>query len=97
MEYLSFILFFPWFVVIGGCFMLFPRHSGGATRRVFELAALVIASWLSICAMLWGMEHADPNAGAIWKQVLATLLAYAAFLAVILVAIPLRGWLMRRK
>ena len=97
MEYLSVILFFPWFVVMGGCFMLFPRRPSGLARRLFELATLVLASLASIWAMLWGIAHADPNAGAIWKQVLATLLAYGMFLGVLLLAWPLRRLLLRPK
>lgn len=97
MQYLGVILFLPWFIVIGGLFVLFPRTPGGAARRLFELFVLGVALALSIWAMLWGYVHASPNAGAIWKQVLATLLAYTAFLAVVLVAIPVRGRVMRRK
>ncbi|MCX7557460.1 hypothetical protein OS187_11655 [Xanthomonadaceae bacterium JHOS43] len=97
MQYLSVILFFPWFVVVGAWFMLFPRQPGGALRRLFELTALVVAVLLSIRAMLWGIENADPTAGAIWKQVLATLLAYGMFLGVLLLAWPVRNQLLRRK
>lgn len=97
MEYLSVILFFPWFVVVGACFMLFPRRPGGIARRLFELAALVVALLASIWAMLWGIAAADPNAGAIWKQVLATLLAYGMFLGVLLLAWPVRGLFLRHK
>lgn len=97
MAYLSVILFFPWFAVVGAWFMLFPRRPGGAVRRLFELAILAVALVVSIWAMLWGIEHGDPSAGPIWKQVLATLLAYGAFLGVILLAWPVRGALLRGK
>lgn len=97
MAYLSVILFFPWFVVVGACFMLFPRQPGGIVRRLFELTALVAALMASIWAMLWGIAAADPNAGAIWKQVLATLLAYGTFLGALLLAWPVRGLLLRPK
>jgi hypothetical protein len=40
------------------------------------------------------MLNADPNAGAIWKQVLACLTAYGAFLAVLTLAwFARRSWL----
>ena len=39
---------------------------------------------------------ADVGTGAIWKQVLATLVAYGAFLFVLTMAVPLRGWWLSR-
>lgn len=97
MQYLSVILFLPWFLVIGALFLLFPRAPGGMVRRAFELIALTAALALSIWAMLWGYAHADPDAGAIWKQVLAALLAYGMFLGVLLLAWPVRNVLLRHK
>ena len=57
-------------------------------------------------AGLAGMDHsahaghaagaADAHSGPIWRQVLAVLYAYGAFLAVLAVAIPLRMRLMTR-
>lgn len=95
MHFLSVIMFFPWFVVLGAWFMLFPRQPRGFPRRAFELSALLVALVLSMLAMLWGIKHADPAASAIWKQVLATLLAYATFLAVLVLAWPLRARILR--
>jgi hypothetical protein len=45
--------------------------------------------------MRWGIASADPNAGAIWKQVLASLMAYAAFLLMLGVAAAIRPRLLR--
>lgn len=95
MQFLSLVLFFPTFLILGALFMLYPRRPGGRARRLFELAVLAVALGLSVWAMLWGVGHADPNAGAIWKQVLATLLAYGVFLAVVLLAWPIRSRLLR--
>ena len=39
---------------------------------------------------------ADGGTGAIWKLVLATLVAYGAFLIVLVVAVPLRAWFLAR-
>jgi hypothetical protein len=92
---LTLILFLPWFLILGALFWFYPRQPRGGARNAFDLAALLlslIASWLG---MRWGMLHADPQAGAIWKQVLATLLAYGAFLAVLCAAWPLRARLLR--
>lgn len=56
------------------------------------MAALLVALALSVVAMRWGFAEgtADIHAGAIWRQVLAVLYAYGAFLAVMCVAITLR-------
>ena len=75
---LTLILFLPWFAILGALFWFFPRQPRGAARRGYDLAALVLALLASWFAMRWGMVSADPNAGAIWKQVLATLVNAAA-------------------
>ena len=74
---LALVLFLPWFAILGALFWFYPR----APRHP-------MLSWL---AMRWGMLNADPAAGAIWKQVLATLLAYGVFLAVVTLAWIARG------
>lgn len=92
---LTLILFLPWFAILGVLYWVYPRRPRGAARRGFDLAALVLAVLASWVAMRWGLVHADPQAGAIWKQVLACLTAYAAFLAVLGVAAWLRAILLR--
>lgn len=87
---LALILFFPWFAILGALFWLFPRWPRGARRRLFDLAALTFAAVLSVIGMRWGYLHADTASGAIWKQVLATLIAYKVFLAVMGLALWLR-------
>ena len=56
----------------------------------------MLALVLSIAGMLWGYSEgvADARSGPIWRQVLAVLYAYGAFLAVLALAIPLRMRLM---
>ena len=93
---LTLFLFLPWFAILGTLFWVYPRQPRGAGRRGFDLGALVLALVASWWAMRWGLLEADPQAGAIWKQVLATLTAYGAFLGVLALAWPLRARLLRR-
>lgn len=96
MAWLSLVLFLPWFVVLGALYWLFPRQPRTRARLQFDLAVLLLALVASCAAMLWGHRTgaADAHAGAIWRQVLAVLYAYGAFLAVMLVAVGVRGrWL----
>lgn len=99
MAWLSLLLFLPWFVVLGGLYWLFPRQPRVPARQRFDLAVLLLALLASSAAMLWGHHTgaADAQAGAIWRQVLAVLYAYGAFLAVMLVAVGVRArWLRAR-
>jgi hypothetical protein len=95
-QFLSLILFLPTFFIMGMLFVLFPRETAGGRRRVFDLAALTLSLALSIGAMLWGYRHSMPDAGPIWKQVLAALMAYGAFIFTGTIALPLRARLFRR-
>lgn len=90
---LALILFFPWFAILGALFWLYPRQPRGTGRRVFDTASLGLAVAASAWGMQWSFLHADPNAGAIWKQVLATMIAYGFFLFVMMLAVLLRYWM----
>lgn len=91
MPYLSLILFLPVFLILGSLFLLFPRVPSSARRNVFNAVALTLALALSVAAIRWGYLNAEPAAGgAIWRQVLATLLAYGVFLASLVAAFLLR-------
>ncbi|HEY0233158.1 MAG TPA: hypothetical protein VGC55_18065 [Dokdonella sp.] len=95
---LAFILFLPVFAIIGVLYCLFPRHPRGAARLLGDLAVLILAAVLSVFAMRWGFHAAAGVAGALWKQIVATLLAYGAFLAIVCLALPLRAlWWHRGK
>ena len=98
MPYLAIILFLPWFLLLGSLFYLFPREPRTPRRRHFDLVALLVAFVLSFAGMRWGyaLGLADAGTGAIWKQVLATLVAYGAFLIVLVVAVPVRAWFLAR-
>ncbi len=63
------------------------------------MAALAVALVLSFAGIQWGytLGLADVGTGAIWKQVLATLVAYGAFLAVMFIAVLLRSGLLQRR
>ena len=98
MPYLALILFLPWFLLLGALFWLFPRQPRNPQRKAFDIAVLVVAFVLSFVGMQWGyaLGLADVGTGAIWKQVLATLVAYGAFLFVLTVAVPLRSLFLSR-
>ena len=98
MPYLALILFLPWFLLLGALFWLFPRQPRNPRRKAFDIAALVVAFVMSFVGMQWGyaLGLADVGTGAIWKQVLATLGAYGAFLFVLTVAVLLRSLFLSR-
>ena len=91
---LAIILFLPWFLILGGLYWVYPRTLPRTPeRRRFDLTLLAIAFAASFVAGRWGYAIASTSieAGPIWRQVLASLLAYKAFLAVIVVAWIWRG------
>ena len=98
MPYLAIILFLPWFLLLGALFWLFPPQPRNPRRKAFDIAALVVAFVMSFVGMQWGyaLGLADVGTGAIWKQVLATLVAYGAFLFVLTVAVLLRSLFLSR-
>lgn len=93
---LAFILFFPVFCIIGVLYCAFPRQPRGGMRLLCDLLVLIVAAVLSIFAMRWGFHAAVGIAGPLWKQIVATLLAYGMFLAVICLALPIRAAWFRR-
>lgn len=92
---LALILFLPWFAILGTLFWLYPRTPKHPMRGGYNLVVLAMALVLTWVGMRWGMLNADPAAGAIWKQVLATLIAYGIFLAVVTLAWVARGRIFR--
>ena len=94
---LALILFLPWFAILGVLFWLYPRAPKHPMRGGYNLAVLAVALVLSWIGMRWGMLNADPSAGAIWKQVLATLVAYGVFLGVVTLAWIARGKIFRAR
>lgn len=93
---LALILFIPWFSILAVLFWCFPRAPRTSARKSFDLVSLVVATAAAFAGMHWAMQTADPSHGAMWKQVLATSVAYGLFLAVMTVALLVRQrWLHR--
>lgn len=91
---LALILFLPWFAILAVLYWFYPRNlQKTPARRRFDLAALVLAFLAAFLAGRWGYATADTSidAGPIWRQVLASLLAYKAFLLVVAAAWAWRG------
>jgi len=84
-PHLALILLLPWYAVLGWVFWRL-RASGTDARRKFAALALIVFSLLAAgFAGTWAYDYAQPLAGTIWKQVLASTVGYGAFLAGLLV------------
>lgn len=95
---LSFLLFLPTFAIVGALYCAYPRTPRSTLRWLADFAVLILAGILSILAMRWGFHASAASGGMLWKQVVATLLAYGAFLGVFCLALPLRAaWLRRSR
>jgi hypothetical protein len=92
---LALILFLPWFAILGYVFWRFPASPRSAARRSLDAASLLLATVFSGIGMQWSFLHADTRYGAMWKQVLATSVAYGLFLLVLTVAVVVRWRLFR--
>lgn len=95
-AYLSLLLFLPTFAIVGALYCAFPRRPRPTLRWPFDLAVLALAAALSIAAMRWGFHAGNGRGGALWKQIVATLCAYGAFLGALGAALPLRAAWLRR-
>lgn len=93
---LSFLLFLPTFLIVGALYCAFPRRPRGAARWLADIGVVLVAAALSILAMRWGFHVSAGRGGDLWKQIVATLLAYGVFLGVLAVALPLRALWLRR-
>jgi len=93
---LALVLFLPTFAIIAGLYFAFPRTPRPRWRLAFDLFVVLAAAAASAAAMAWGFRIATGVGGAIWRQLLATLLAYAAFAAVIVAGLIARSVLWRR-
>ena len=92
---LALVLFLPTFAIIAGLFCAFPRAPRPRWRLAFDLCVVLLAAAASVWAMRWGFRAATGVGSAIWRQLLATLLAYGAFAAVIVAGVLLRALLWR--
>lgn len=96
---LALLLFLPWFLIIAALYWFYPRSlEKTPARRRFDLALLLLAFLVAFIAGRWGFAIADRGieAGSIWRQVLASLLVYKAFLVVIMAGWAWRGIRFRR-
>lgn len=93
---LALILFLPWLLILGALYWIYPRQPRSGRRRLYDIAALVSSLAAFVLTMQWAYGYADPRWGGMWKQILATSVAYGAFLLVLAVAFGLRArWLAR--
>ena len=83
---LAMILFLPWFAILAALYWAYPRTPRHAARRLFDVAALALATTAALLSTWWSVRNADPGHGAMWRQVLASTLSYGAFLGVITAA-----------
>jgi len=92
MANLALILFAPWFAILTWCYWKFPKsHVVNASRRRFDVVAILVALIASGLAMRWAYSFDWKDAGPLWPQVIATLSAYKAFLIVMILAFWVRG------
>lgn len=88
---LAFILFLPWYLILGALYWIFPRQPRTLGRWLFDVAALTVATIATIASTQWSYLSADVSIDAIWPQVLATAVSYGVFLA----AMTLAWWVRR--
>lgn len=94
---LSIFLFLPFFVILGTLYWMFPRQPRTPARRLADAAVLIATAVFSIAAVRWGFLSATREQGRIWPQVLATLIAYGVFSAILGLATAARAWWFRAR
>jgi hypothetical protein len=92
-QNLALILFLPWYLVILIVYWRMRRKPARWGGRVFDLAAIAVSIAAAAIAGPWALAHADDSIGSMWPQILATVVGYGAFLAVITLAALLRRML----
>lgn len=97
MPLLAVLLLGPWLAVLAWLYWLYVRRTYGAhTRAGFDALILVLAGVAAIAGADIAYVTESGVAGAIWKQVAAVLVSYAAFSAVLGFGL-LRHALLRRR
>jgi hypothetical protein len=86
---LALILFLPWYVLLAWLFWRMRARGAGTRRKLAVFGLLLAALIVAGLAGVWAYGFADPTAGAIWKQVLACVVGYGGFLAVLLAGLTL--------
>lgn len=91
---LTFILFLPWFLILGALYWVYPRQPRHAARVLYDIASLAISVAAFLWSVYWSIDNADTSYGKLWPQILATALGYGVFLAVLGLAFFVRWrWL----
>lgn len=98
MPLLAVLLLGPWLAVLAWVYWLYVRRTYGArTRAVFDVLILAFAGIAAIAGAEIAYVMGTGVAGAIWKQVAAVLVSYAAFSAVLAFGLVRHVWLRRRR
>jgi hypothetical protein len=98
MHLLAVLLLGPWLAVLAWLYWLYVRRTFGAhTRPGFDALILVLAGIAAIAGADIAYVMESGVAGAIWKQVAAVLVSYAAFSAVLLSGLLRHAWLRKRR
>ena len=88
---LALVLFLLWYLLVGWLFWRATARGQSLLARAVALGILLGSLAVAGVAGVWAFGHASAASGAIWKQVLACLVSYGAFLASVL----LGGWAIR--
>ena len=80
---LALILFLPWYVLLGWVFWRARARGASTSRKLLALGFLAVSLAAAGFTGVWAYGFADPSAGAIWKQILACVVGYWAFLGVL--------------
>ena len=105
LRHLALLLLAPWLLILAWAYFAYPKSlPRTAARRLFDLAALLLAATAAVWCARLGFEAAPPPqvgaigraSGAIWQQVLPALLGYGACVGVLTLAMGLRHLLWRR-
>lgn len=106
MRYLAFVLLAPWLLILCWAYASYPKSlPATGARRVFDVAAVLIAMLAAALATVWGFDTAQQPAasafgrasGGIWQQVLPALYGYGALLAMLALALGVRYLLWGRR
>jgi uncharacterized membrane protein len=87
---LAFILFLPWYAILGVLYWVFPRRPRTLGRWCFDVISLGTATIATVASTQWSFRTADVSIDPIWPQVLATAVSYGVFLGVMTAAVFLR-------
>ena len=105
MRFLALLLLAPWLLILCWIYATYPRRLPRTRyRRLFDLTAVLLMLAATARAAMFGFDRAyvpevnefGQMSGVIWQQVLPALYGYAAFTAVLVVAMLLRQWIWGR-